>query len=1030
MSDILDDIDAYNIQRYSRDFEGGAFFQTRGYEFPPYERQWLSRNGNKKIEGITIYRFPISNAIEQVMNLISLGEWYKIKDRYNFDTMFHLGLVCEFDDGFVVIDKQQSLNIIPNGQLPHTAQFMELALPENREYTFDQMFRGAVHLLGRERFYKYDAFKSNCQQFCLALLQAINMDSREATDFVYQDISGVIRDMPQYTQRIARALTDYAGMKDMKGSVGINYKRDDTLDNLADNVASGFGDDLEEGGGLNKLNAKMRPVREKWVVENMKKDGVNDTPAQREKYMYKWQGIYKNDGKEREHHLYFEGEMDYSKGLTYQNVFGAQEHFYPVDKTKLTPRYRNERDWQNGQISEPHKMRYYASNVNLFPNKFDTFGTDYPDPVITKQEAEDSFKKLQAVNVDTPNMTQSNVGNDATDYFTAEFRRRVEMESGSQISQLDAWNSKEHHAGIIAHMYMLNRKSIWTQAYVELANDLVSNPNLPNYYYSEDKKKIKIGKKTKTETIIQKNLPTFKEINDMMENDKELKLVYFFKIFFSKWACNSVSCRSHLKGAIQSHIGSNNQFKPYVAKWLYNKFKDSIGENGTILDFSSGWGGRLAGAMALNMNYIGNDFNAKLMKPYSQMVKMFKKEGSTSIVSMTNKDAGAVKWSEKKYDFFFTSPPYEKGGKQVEKYEGMKEYNQDSFYNTLLIPAISEVLKGLPMNKWFCLNTPQGNYNQLVARFLPEADWKTLYITAKRAGQSTKEKKQDKLDNQEYIYCWQKTAKLMESLKDPVEYQQGQEIEKTKERKKAVVKQVQKAFTPKGRLRAPFKLKETIKSSDIDEKSKKNLLEALELGGHAQMNIISQTLRELEKKEHNKRFTGRKAKENKADNFYNTPVREAPEGIINLLPTEKAPRETKREKMRFPSEFEKKATRIGEDKREIPLSQRRAMGYRTAGDLKREREYNVGFDPKRLSEIEERGEPPEESRKAVLSPLPKKIIETPLGEFPEAKDRFLIGEGFYPPVPAHYTTNFNNSNATEPPYNLPNVIYDIYSNGQ
>jgi hypothetical protein len=49
----------------------------------------------------------------------------------------------------------------------------------------------------------------------------------------------------------------------------------------------------------------------------------------------------------------------------------------------------------------------------------------------------------------------------------------------------------------------------------------------------------------------------------------------------------------------QLYYGTINQFRPMVAKWIYHLLKPKIG----ILDFSSGWGGRLLAAMSMNIPY-------------------------------------------------------------------------------------------------------------------------------------------------------------------------------------------------------------------------------------------------------------------------------------------------------------------------------------------------------------------------------------------------------------------------------------------
>jgi 16S rRNA G966 N2-methylase RsmD len=86
-----------------------------------------------------------------------------------------------------------------------------------------------------------------------------------------------------------------------------------------------------------------------------------------------------------------------------------------------------------------------------------------------------------------------------------------------------------------------------------------------------------------------------------------------------------------------------------------------------VLDFSSGWGDRLIGALACNVSYCGIDPNTCLHKGYQDMIKTFKSKKKVMMIEDGIKTAIIPKW---KFDLIFTSPPYfdfevySKGAKQ------------------------------------------------------------------------------------------------------------------------------------------------------------------------------------------------------------------------------------------------------------------------------------------------------------------------------------------------------------------------------
>lgn len=135
------------------------------------------------------------------------------------------------------------------------------------------------------------------------------------------------------------------------------------------------------------------------------------------------------------------------------------------------------------------------------------------------------------------------------------------------------------------------------------------------------------------------------------------------------------------------------QFKPTVAKYIYNRFNAK-----TVLDTSCGWGDRLAGFWTSNAEvYVGCDPNPDVFKSYIEQCKFYNEYifGETSYdgaacpdwfhfkgakeVLIFNKPSEEISnWPEFPggYDLAFTSPPYY----NTERYaEGIKEETQSWF---------------------------------------------------------------------------------------------------------------------------------------------------------------------------------------------------------------------------------------------------------------------------------------------------------------------------------------------------------------
>ena len=224
----------------------------------------------------------------------------------------------------------------------------------------------------------------------------------------------------------------------------------------------------------------------------------------------------------------------------------------------------------------------------------------------------------------------------------------------------------------------------------------------------------------------------------------------------------------HIRGGLQMSVNAVNQFKPSVAKWCYHRFKAT-----SVMDFSAGWGGRMLGAMSLDIPYVGVDTNTSIRPQYEKILKAYEPytKSTTSIYFQKGED---FNFSQFDYDCVLTSPPYIADGvsrsgktKQIEDYEGMPDYDTDGFYNTFLRPTIFRAYMGMKNGGVFLLNTNQKNYEGLIKRgIISKCSTQIKYPTRARAGEK---KRLDTGVSQkaygEYIYVWSKNNKTTTQFK-------------------------------------------------------------------------------------------------------------------------------------------------------------------------------------------------------------------------------------------------------------------------
>jgi len=193
--------------------------------------------------------------------------------------------------------------------------------------------------------------------------------------------------------------------------------------------------------------------------------------------------------------------------------------------------------------------------------------------------------------------------------------------------------------------------------------------------------------------------------------------------------------------------GSVVMFKSTTAKYLYRKYKAT-----SVLDPTAGWGGRMLGAWALNIDYTGIDTNVEMCEAYDKMIQFLKTETitndlfevETAKMEMLWQDALTVDFSKINYDFVLTSPPYV----NLEIYEHMTPWKTDQdFYEGFFIPLWQKCAKHIQAGGHICFNISPKMYDDALKYGLqPAHDQEDL---KQQLGQQSGKKKQDK------IYIWQ-----------------------------------------------------------------------------------------------------------------------------------------------------------------------------------------------------------------------------------------------------------------------------------
>ena len=182
-----------------------GYFVKRGYS--PAISKWLETNSPGVVKSVTIKRNPLTTAFGIIANIVTLGQWNKAVEKRGFDKLFHLSLIVQYElNGEMktaTLEKNERVNFVPG--VKGTGETMSVPVPAG--LTIGTMVERTEKALG-DNYFTYNAFNNNCQNFVMAMLRENGLMTPEASQFVLQPMSDVIKEQPEYFNPFVATLTN------------------------------------------------------------------------------------------------------------------------------------------------------------------------------------------------------------------------------------------------------------------------------------------------------------------------------------------------------------------------------------------------------------------------------------------------------------------------------------------------------------------------------------------------------------------------------------------------------------------------------------------------------------------------------------------------------------------------------------------------------------------------------------------------------------------------------------------------------
>lgn len=185
------------------------------YRLMPKSASALNASRDHVVTGMWIGRKHLASMNSTLMRKLTSGEVNE--SSLSFDDLYHLFLVIVTDIGSYVYEKHVVVNYEPFD----SSEYANMVGVESRNisvlarFTVGDFFTSALDVMGEIRYYTYDAFNNNCQNFVNDSLEASARQGRisytqSERKFVLQDVSELTSQIDDETKSIVRGITDTA----------------------------------------------------------------------------------------------------------------------------------------------------------------------------------------------------------------------------------------------------------------------------------------------------------------------------------------------------------------------------------------------------------------------------------------------------------------------------------------------------------------------------------------------------------------------------------------------------------------------------------------------------------------------------------------------------------------------------------------------------------------------------------------------------------------------------------------------------
>lgn len=203
-------------------------------DFSEKTKKNLNFFGDSPIIALQLRRVPINFALDLALQGVSAGKWEQLKEKYGFDKFFHLSMVATLQQKTTIsvngrpkrvpkqlaIEKLEVVSVNDNIEVGEGMETQEVPLA-GASFNIKDMFQKTRAKVGDTRFFSYSALGgNNCQDFIKMLLESEGLYREPEAQFVYQDLTELVKELPDTTKGISQGITNIGALANKYFNVG------------------------------------------------------------------------------------------------------------------------------------------------------------------------------------------------------------------------------------------------------------------------------------------------------------------------------------------------------------------------------------------------------------------------------------------------------------------------------------------------------------------------------------------------------------------------------------------------------------------------------------------------------------------------------------------------------------------------------------------------------------------------------------------------------------------------------------------